>query len=182
MNPVPEPARGLRLVDLPPPPPPVAKTASAPNASPRRTTPGAPRHRLRDVATPVIAMESNPESAFAVAVPLPEIDAGPPPMVADVPEEAVALARAVAALPRLCLRGVMSIPDALPAGPQQDAVMHRVRAVFDAVRSALVEEGRGAVDTLSLGMTADLEAAVRAGSTLVRVGSGIFGERHYPSA
>ncbi len=97
------------------------------------------------------------------------------------PEDAGALARAVAALPRLCLRGVMSIPDALPAGPAQDAVMGRVRAVFDAVR-ALEGEGLGAVDTLSLGMTADLEAAVRAGSTLVRVGSGIFGERHYPAA
>lgn len=97
------------------------------------------------------------------------------------PGEAEALARAVAALPRLCLRGVMSIPDALPAGPAQDAVMGRVRAVFDAVR-ALRGEGLGAVDTLSLGMTADLEVAVRAGSTLVRVGSGIFGERRYPPA
>ncbi len=106
---------------------------------------------------------------------------GGPTKAGVAPEEAVALAHAVAALPRLCLRGVMSIPDALPAGPAQDAVMDRVRAVFDAVR-ALECEGLGAVDTLSLGMTADLEAAVRAGSTLVRVGSGIFGERHYPAA
>ena len=85
------PARGLRLVDLPPPPPlAVAQIAPAPKARPRRPTPVAPKRVLRDVATPVIAMEANPESAFAVAVPLPEVDAGPPPTVVepvDAPEE-----------------------------------------------------------------------------------------------
>ena len=66
-------------------------------------------------------------------------------------------------------------------GAAQLAVHLRVRQVFDALRA---QGGAGfeAFDTLSLGMTADLEAAVAAGSTMVRVGSGIFGARHYPSS
>jgi len=94
------------------------------------------------------------------------------------PEHALQLARAVAQLPRLCLRGVMSIPDAAPDAAAQLAVHLRVRQVFDALRA---QGGAGfeSFDTLSLGMTGDLEAAIAAGSTLVRVGSGIFGARHY---
>ena len=48
--------------------------------------------------------------------------------------------------------------------------------------SAVGEPGLGQFDTLSLGMTADLEAAIQAGSTLVRVGTGVFGGRTYPAA
>lgn len=92
--------------------------------------------------------------------------------------EAVELALAVAKLPRLRLRGVMSIPDPLPDFDAQCAVHRRVGAVFDAIAARLPAEHEG-FDTLSLGMTADLEAAIHAGSTLVRVGSGIFGARHY---
>ncbi len=97
------------------------------------------------------------------------------------PDEAVALALAVAQLPRLVLRGVMSIPDPLPDFAAQYAVHRRVRAVFDAVAAAL-PPGQAGFDTLSLGMTADLEAAIHAGSTLVRIGSGIFGARRYATA
>lgn len=94
------------------------------------------------------------------------------------PDEALALARAVAQLPRLRLRGVMSIPDETPDEEVRLAVMARVRQVFDLLRD---QGGAGFedFDTLSLGMTGDLEAAVVAGSTMVRVGSGIFGARHY---
>lgn len=91
--PAPAPARGLRLVDLPPPPPPsVKQIAAAPKPRPHRPAPVAPWRVLRDVTTPVIAMEANPESEFAVAVPLPEVDAGSPPAVVepiDAPEEVV---------------------------------------------------------------------------------------------
>ena len=97
------------------------------------------------------------------------------------PEEAVELALAVAKLPRLHLRGVMSIPDPLPDAEAQCAVHRRARAVFDAI-AARLPAGHGGFDTLSLGMTADLEAAIRAGSTMVRVGSGIFGARHYATS
>ena len=92
------------------------------------------------------------------------------------PEDAPALALAVARLPRLALRGVMSIPDPRPDLDAQCAVHRRARAVFDAIAAAL-PPGHAGFDTLSLGMTADLEAAIRAGSTMVRVGTGIFGGR-----
>lgn len=97
------------------------------------------------------------------------------------PAEAVALAQAVAQLPRLRLRGVMSIPDPAPDFEAQCAVHRRARAVFDAIATA-GGPGLEYFDTLSLGMTGDLEAAVHAGSTLVRVGSGIFGARSYGAA
>lgn len=94
------------------------------------------------------------------------------------PKDAMDLALTVAKLPRLRLRGVMSIPDPLPDFEAQCAVHRRVREVFDAI-AARLPAGHEGFDTLSLGMTADLEAAIHAGSTMVRVGSGIFGERHY---
>lgn len=96
------------------------------------------------------------------------------------PQDAIALAQAVAQLPRLCLRGVMSIPDPVCGQEAQRAVHARVREVFDAI-AACGASGLERFDTLSLGMTADLEAAIAAGSTLVRVGSGIFGARSYPA-
>ena len=89
---------------------------------------------------------------------------------------ALELARAVAQLPRLVLRGVMAIPEPAPDFAAQLAVHQRVRAVFDAI-AASGPQGLEHFDTLSLGMTGDLEAAIAAGSTLVRVGSGIFGAR-----
>jgi PLP dependent protein len=87
---------------------------------------------------------------------------------ADVP----ALARAVAALPRVRLRGLMAIPE-----PADDLAAQR--APHRALRELLARlnaEGL-ALDTLSMGMSADLEAAVAEGATLVRVGTAIFGRR-----
>jgi pyridoxal phosphate enzyme (YggS family) len=91
------------------------------------------------------------------------------------PADALALAQAVAALPNLRLRGVMSIPEPASDFIASQAVLARVKAVFDALNAA----GLG-LDTLSMGMSADLEAAVHAGSTMVRVGSAIFGGRAKP--
>ena len=88
------------------------------------------------------------------------------------PPEALALAKAVAALPNVRLRGVMSIPEPTPDFVAALASLTAVRAVFDALNA----EGLG-LDTLSIGMSADLEAAIHAGSTMVRVGSAIFGGR-----
>ncbi|PIF28558.1 hypothetical protein CLU88_3474 [Acidovorax sp. 56] len=101
------------------------------------------------------------------------------------PQDALELALAVAKLPRLRLRGLMSIPDASPDFAAQKAVHSAARALFDQIRKALVEvgiPGAEAFDTLSLGMTADLDAAIQAGSTMVRVGTGVFGGRTYPPA
>ena len=97
------------------------------------------------------------------------------------PQEALALAQAIAALPQLQLRGVMSIPDPQPTPEAMLAVHQRVAAVFAQIRASGLP-GLETFDTLSLGMTDDLELAVQAGSTLVRVGSGIFGRRSYPAA
>ncbi|MFT3778496.1 MAG: YggS family pyridoxal phosphate-dependent enzyme [Ottowia sp.] len=88
------------------------------------------------------------------------------------PAEALALARAVAALPRLRLRGLMTIPEPAPDFGAARAVHASARALFEQLNAA----GLG-LDTLSMGMSADLEAAVAAGSTMVRVGSAIFGAR-----
>jgi len=88
------------------------------------------------------------------------------------PAELPALAQAVAALPRLCLRGLMCIPDPLPDVAAMQAVFARARRLFDQLRAQGLP-----LDTLSMGMSGDLEAAIAAGSTLVRVGTAIFGGR-----
>ncbi|QKV51640.1 YggS family pyridoxal phosphate-dependent enzyme [Comamonas antarctica] len=93
------------------------------------------------------------------------------------PEEALALAQQVALLPNLQLRGLMAIPEEAEDFNAQYAVHRRMKQLFDSI-AASGAPGLAAFDTLSLGMTADLEAAVHAGSTMVRVGRGIFGGRN----
>ena len=90
------------------------------------------------------------------------------------PAELPTLAAAVAALPRLTLRGLMAIPEPAPDFETARGVFTQVRALFDALNA----QGLG-LDTLSMGMSDDLEAAVAAGSTMVRVGRGVFGARAY---
>ncbi|BCL76194.1 YggS family pyridoxal phosphate enzyme [Jeongeupia sp. HS-3] len=88
------------------------------------------------------------------------------------PADTIALADALVKLPRLKLRGLMCIPE-----PTEDRA--RLAAQFAELRSlqqALKARGH-ALDTLSMGMSADLETAIREGSTMVRVGSAIFGRR-----
>jgi pyridoxal phosphate enzyme (YggS family) len=92
------------------------------------------------------------------------------------PADVLALAQAVASLPRLALRGLMTIPDPVDGFDAQVAVHAKARALFDEVKAAL---NLPQFDTLSMGMTGDLEAAVSAGSTMVRVGTAIFGGRTY---
>lgn len=92
------------------------------------------------------------------------------------PADVLALTTEVAKLPRLALRGLMTIPDPVEGFDAQVAVHAKARVLFDEVRAAL---NLPQFDTLSMGMTGDLEAAVQAGSTLVRVGTAIFGGRTY---
>jgi len=92
------------------------------------------------------------------------------------PQEAKELALAVAALPRLQLRGLMCIPE-----PTEDA--QKLAGQF-ALLQQLQQELRTAgltLDTVSMGMSADMAQAIAAGSTMVRVGTAIFGARHYHS-
>jgi hypothetical protein len=88
------------------------------------------------------------------------------------PSEVLQLARDVTMLPRLKLRGLMTIPEPTESFSEQQAVHMKARALFDELRAAGL-----AIDTLSMGMTGDLEAAIAAGSTMVRVGTAIFGGR-----
>jgi len=92
------------------------------------------------------------------------------------PADVLALAREVATLPHLRLRGLMTIPDPVGGFDAQVAVHAKARALFDEVKAAL---SLPQFDTLSMGMTGDLEAAIHAGSTMVRVGTAIFGGRNY---
>lgn len=88
------------------------------------------------------------------------------------PAELPALAHAVAGLPRLRLRGLMAIPE-----PTSDVAVQRARfAALRELRDRL-NAGGLALDTLSMGMSDDLEAAIAEGSTMVRVGTAIFGSR-----
>lgn len=92
------------------------------------------------------------------------------------PADAPALLQAVAALPGLQLRGLMCIPE-----PTQDAVTLAARfGVLRQLQQQMAAQGL-ALDTLSMGMSADMAQAIAAGSTLVRVGTAIFGARHYPA-
>jgi pyridoxal phosphate enzyme (YggS family) len=98
---------------------------------------------------------------------------GGPTKSGVVPADALELAQAVAAMPRLRLRGLMCIPEPATDFVAACAVFARARALFDQLNRAGL-----ALDTLSMGMSDDLEAAIASGSTMVRVGSAIFGKRN----
>ena len=89
--------------------------------------------------------------------------------------EVLALATEVAKLPGLVLRGLMSIPEPAADFVAACAVHQRTKDLFDAINAS--GELPVPMDTLSMGMTADLEAAIHSGSTMVRVGTAIFGGR-----
>ncbi len=91
---------------------------------------------------------------------------------ADVP----ALARAVAALPGLRLRGLMAIPEPAADFEAQRMPHRALRELLRALQRELPPEG-SALDTLSIGMSDDLEAAIAEGATLVRIGTAVFGAR-----
>ena len=90
------------------------------------------------------------------------------------PEQAPMLAQAIAALPRLRLRGLMAIPEAAESVEQQRAPFHRLHQLWQALRAQGLE-----LDTLSMGMSNDMTAAIVEGATIVRIGSAIFGKRDY---
>lgn len=89
-------------------------------------------------------------------------------------EQAPALARAVAKMPRLKLRGLMAIPEPAHNFEQQCLPFRRLHQLFDELRGQGLD-----IDTLSMGMSADMDAAITEGSTMVRVGTAIFGKRDY---
>ena len=90
------------------------------------------------------------------------------------PADLPALARAISALPRLKLRGLMAIPEPTDDPAAQAAAFARVRQLQDSLNLGL--------DTLSMGMSHDLEAAIAQGATWVRIGTALFGARDYGQA
>lgn len=90
------------------------------------------------------------------------------------PDELPALAAAVSGLPNLCLRGLMAIPEPTDDPASQRAAFARLRTLSEALNLGL--------DTLSMGMSQDLEAAIAEGATWVRVGTALFGARDYGAA
>ncbi|ASJ97546.1 YggS family pyridoxal phosphate-dependent enzyme [Shewanella marisflavi] len=93
------------------------------------------------------------------------------------PEEIAPLADAISALPKLTLRGLMAIPTATSDQSVQQAEFRQMQTLFKQL-----QQSYPAIDTLSMGMSQDLELAIASGSTMVRIGSAIFGERDYAKA
>jgi pyridoxal phosphate enzyme (YggS family) len=90
------------------------------------------------------------------------------------PEELPALAKAVAGLPNIKLRGLMAIPE-----PEADTALQRAPfALLRELQKQLAEMGIH-TDTLSMGMSGDMQAAIAEGATMVRIGTAIFGKRDY---
>ena len=89
------------------------------------------------------------------------------------PHDLLALAKAVAKLPQMKLRGLMTIPEPAENEAAARAVHHQAKELFDSLNAVGLN-----LDTLSMGMTADLGVAIAEGSTCVRVGTAIFGSRH----
>ncbi|MGE8344448.1 YggS family pyridoxal phosphate-dependent enzyme [Pseudomonas helleri] len=90
------------------------------------------------------------------------------------PEDLPALAAAIQALPRLTLRGLMAIPEPTEVRAEQDAAFAKVRSLQQSLNMGL--------DTLSMGMSHDLESAIAQGATWVRIGTALFGARDYGQA
>ncbi len=97
---------------------------------------------------------------------------GGPTKAGVAPVALAELAHAIRELPRLRLRGLMTIPEPAPDFESACALHTRARLLFEQLKAQGL-----ALDTLSMGMSADLEAAIHAGSTMVRVGTAIFGGR-----
>lgn len=92
-----------------------------------------------------------------------------------MPEEVCEVAREIAKLRRLKLRGLMAIPEPAQDDESVRRPLRAMKALFDAHKAEF------GWDTLSMGMSADMVQAVEEGATMVRVGSAIFGARHYPT-
>ncbi|MCH8620094.1 YggS family pyridoxal phosphate-dependent enzyme [Undibacterium sp. TS12] len=91
-----------------------------------------------------------------------------------LPGEALALAQKIAALPGLRLRGLMAVPEASHDEQQQRQAFRQLRQLSESIQAAGLP-----MDTLSMGMSGDMQAAIAEGSTMLRIGTAIFGNRNY---
>lgn len=90
------------------------------------------------------------------------------------PEEMLPLAEKIRQLPHLKLRGLMAIPQPEDEPEQQKIALRKMKILFDRL-----QENFEGIDTLSMGMSDDMASAIECGSTMVRIGTAIFGERNY---
>jgi pyridoxal phosphate enzyme (YggS family) len=95
------------------------------------------------------------------------------------PADLPALAKAISELPRLQLRGLMAIPEPTDDRAAQDAAFAAVRDLRDSLQTSLQSTLSQPLDTLSMGMSHDLESAIAQGATCVRIGTALFGARDY---
>jgi hypothetical protein len=118
--------------------------------------------------------EQRPENLDPLKV-LVQVNMDDAPTKAGVEQTHVlTLCREILALPRLVLRGLMTIPDPKHSYAEELQVHTKTKHLFEHVKESL---GCAAFDTLSMGMSGDLQAAIEAGSTMLRVGTAIFGAR-----
>ena len=92
------------------------------------------------------------------------------------PDDILPLAKHVENLPHLRLRGLMAIPEPTDDVVQQEQTFRQMRTLFESLQQSLPH---AQIDTLSMGMTDDMQTAIKCGSTMVRVGTAIFGKRIY---
>ncbi|PJG84628.1 YggS family pyridoxal phosphate-dependent enzyme [Conservatibacter flavescens] len=90
------------------------------------------------------------------------------------PQDMLSLAQHLTTLPNLRLRGLMAIPEATEDTQQQLIVFEKMQTLFHRLQQTFPTQP---IDTLSLGMSGDMESAIRCGSTMVRIGTAIFGQR-----
>lgn len=95
-----------------------------------------------------------------------------------MPDQVITLAKQIEPLPGLQLRGLMAIPSASLDAEGQAQAFGRMRQLQEQLQSALMSTTAAQLDTLSMGMSADLDVAVAQGSTMVRIGKAIFGTRN----
>ena len=136
--------------------------------------------RMKDEGGRMNESRSEPHPSSVIHHPLPVLlqvnVSGEASKSGVAPGEAPALCRAVAALPQLRLRGLMTIPEPATAADAKSAAVRRRFAQLRELRDELNAGGLN-LDTLSMGMSHDLEEAIMEGATIVRVGTAIFGER-----
>ncbi len=90
-----------------------------------------------------------------------------------LPDEAEALLKQIAALPHLIIRGLMAIPEATDDVIKQRATLAQMRTLFNTL-----QQQHPKMDTLSMGMSGDMQIAIQEGATMVRIGTALFGPRH----
>jgi pyridoxal phosphate enzyme (YggS family) len=118
--------------------------------------------------------EQRPEQLAALNVCVQVNVSGEASKSGVAPEQVLELMLAIQALPNLRLRGLMCVPEANDNLEQQKAAFAQMRNLFEQCQAQI-----STLDTLSMGMSGDMEAAIAEGSTMIRIGSAIFGKRNY---